>query len=950
MKDILSGSATLSEANIKKYEKYKKDLASLKEYVKKHAPEKYKTIFTSKTTKSNYYAYTKEIRSLEGDRDNFYAFLKSNLQLQKSDNNEGKDIIEVLENPELNYILEEIENQNFLPKQVSKDNGAIPYQIHLKEFISIVDNQSNFYPVLAEVKDKLIKTLTFRVPYYVGPLNPLPEGEKDNHPFAWSVRKEAGEVFPWNYEEKIDLIASAEKFIRRMTNMCSYLLDEPVIAKKSLLYSKYEVLNELNKIRVNGKLLDYQTKTQIINDVFLKYKKVNTNHIRKFFVDAQIFATNADIKIEGTQKEDEFASSLEPWIDFKKIYGEEFKSSFEDIEKIIEWISVYEDKSILIKRLKLDFPKYEVERVKAITAKRYSGWGRLSKKLLSGLKISKDDRFLSIMDILEETDLNFMQIINDKKLGFDKLIANASMSDAGESITYSHVSALQGSPALKKGIWHSIKIIKEIVHIMGCEPENIFIEFARSDDEKKRTVSRVDKLLKTFSDVDKDNPFKRDSYELYDNLKKNKKEIDLSNERLFLYYIQHGKCMYSGRPLDIDKLSQYQVDHIVPQSYVKDDSIENKVLVYSIENQMKGDKLFLNESVISKQYGFWKYLLDKKFITSKKFFNLTRSNSSISEKDEIRFINRQLVETRQITKHVTTLLSDHYKNTQVIAIKAALSHSFRIKNSLYKIREMNDYHHAHDAYFVSIIGLFILKRFPYLKKEFVFTEYKQMNNYRSDMKKSLDSKSNYEFIISSMNNNDIISSTTGELIWEGSKILDHCHKLLTYKDCFVTKKPEEDNGQLFNLTIEKKGFFNNTNFLRGIPVNKNRNDVLKYGGFSGVNKSFCIAVQYQQKDKTLRRLIDVPIYLATCDEHTLENYIKIQTGAHSVLIIKKKILHNQIIENREGVFYLASASEWTRAIQVVYSKESQEFIYKQIINKTNDLNLEKSINFYDEHI
>ena len=36
----------------------------------------------------------------------------------------------------------------------------------------------------------------------------------------------------------------------------------------------------------------------------------------------------------------------------------------------------------------------------------------------------------------------------------------------------------------------------------------------------------------------------------------------LDDERLTLYFMQCGKCMYSGKPLDINKLQMYHVDHI----------------------------------------------------------------------------------------------------------------------------------------------------------------------------------------------------------------------------------------------------------------------------------------------------------------------------------------------------------------------------------------------------
>ena len=74
------------------------------------------------------------------------------------------------------------------------------------------------------------------------------------------VRKEEGKILPWNYKEKIDIEASAECFIRRMTSKCTYLPKEDVIPKNSLLYSKYLVLNDLNNLRINGQKLETEKK------------------------------------------------------------------------------------------------------------------------------------------------------------------------------------------------------------------------------------------------------------------------------------------------------------------------------------------------------------------------------------------------------------------------------------------------------------------------------------------------------------------------------------------------------------------------------------------------------------------------------------------------------------------------------------------------------------------
>ena len=39
--------------------------------------------------------------------------------------------------------------------------------------------------------------------------------------------------------------------------------------------------------------------------------------------------------------------------------------------------------------------------------------------------------------------------------------------------------------------------------------------------------------------------------------------------------------MYTGKPLEINQLSNYDIDHIIPQAFIKDDSLNNRVLTSS---------------------------------------------------------------------------------------------------------------------------------------------------------------------------------------------------------------------------------------------------------------------------------------------------------------------------------------------------------------------------------
>ena len=267
--NILGGEQTISEAKVKIYEKHKKDLQFLKTLVKKNlSSTDYKNIFVVSGTKlNNYSSYIGMTKvggrkvSLEGKRcskEEFYSFLKKEV---------CSKLIDV---EEIEYLKKEIDRGTFLPRQVSKDNGVIPYQLQLAELQEIVKNTGTYLSFIAENAEKIEQIMTFRIPYYIGPLNVTKAGIPS---FAWAQRRNNDKIYPWNFSEVIDEDASAEKFIRRMTNKCTYLLGEDVLPKESLLYSKFMVLNELNNLRINGEKFRFFSNR--------KYMKIYFNDIEK---------------------------------------------------------------------------------------------------------------------------------------------------------------------------------------------------------------------------------------------------------------------------------------------------------------------------------------------------------------------------------------------------------------------------------------------------------------------------------------------------------------------------------------------------------------------------------------------------------------------------------------------------------------------------------------------
>lgn len=887
--------ASISGAMVNIYESHREDLRTLKEVMLKIGKKEYDEMFkpTSKNV-VNYYNYVNPVACSGDKTDGFYKYVKK--AIEKSDDSRKDEI------------LQKIANETYMLKQTSKNNAYIPYQMQKDELIKILDHQEKYYPVLKENRDKIISILEFRIPYYYGPLD-------GNKQFGWLIKKKGKEnerILPWNHQEIVDVQETAAQFIKKLTNYCTYLPIEKVMPQKSLTCSMYEVLSEVNKIRIDGKLLSIDTKNRLIEDLFFKRKTVKEKDLINWLKQNQLTVG----EITGYQKEKAFSSSLAPWIDFKEIFDEINDSNYDLIEKIIEDMTIFNEGSILKERLKKAY-NLNQNKVKKIMKLKYSGWSRLSKKLINGIRA--DNKFgssVSILDVMKESHMALMEIINDQDLGFKQIIEKENFKNETGSFEYEDIENLAGSPALKRGIWQTLQVIEEIKNYMGHEPKNIYIEFAREEQEKVRTTTRVKKLKSIYNDIK--NQLDVHGKEVYSNLNKQDEKSSIE-KRLYLYYTQLGKCMYSGESLDIDKLSDYEIDHIFPRTLTSDDSLDNLVLVKKKENQRKLDDLVLPLEIRNKMEVFWKKLYDNGLITQTKYYRLMRDEFRRDQIDK--FINRQLVETRQIIKHVANIIENHYEDTKVFTVRANLSHEFREKYGIYKNRNVNDFHHAHDAYIACIIGRYIQIRFPGLEAKYVYGQY--MQNVKKT-KNNID-KENHGFIINSMKY-ECIDEDTGEVIWNTERILDYI-KCFNYRDVYITKKLDTNNRELFNVTILP----NDKNSEKGktkatIPVNKLRSNVRKYGGFSGL-QSDIVAIEGKKGKKIDRRLINLPILLRYVSIEDQCKYI-MENNKYSDVKIIKKIKKNQLIEIDGICYYLKSADELDTAYQLILSRDDNEMIYR----------------------
>ena len=428
--------------------------------------------------------------------------------------------------------------------------------------------------------------------------------------------------------------------------------------------------------------------------------------------------------------------------------------------------------------------------------------------------------------------------------------------------------------------------------------------------------TRQKQLIKKYEEIEKQLKELKDyNHNVYLELKKHQNDKTLT-EKMYLYYIQNGKCLYSGKTLNIDELSTYEVDHILPQSYIKDDSIDNKALVLKQENQRKKDNLLLSDDIINSRMEWWKSLLSSGLITQSKYYRLIRRKLFETDSDRDKFVQRQLVETRQITKYVTNLLKNEYINTEIYAIRGELTHNFRNKYKIYKNRNINHYHHAQDAYILSIIGNTLRKKWKGTE-EFKYSEY---------VKKYLkDEKSKYE-------KNGIILGLINKNI-DITKI----KKVMNYKDCYISRMLEEGTGAFYKQTLYSPKD-------KPIISSKNNRKVEKYGGYSGEHKAYCVIFEYTNNDDEKEyQLVGIPIlvsYKIKEGKETIENYIENKFLKNikykNFKAIKNKILINQeyLDENNENM-RICSDSEIRANKELLVNDKVSELVYLMNIEEKN---------------
>ena len=939
LSDIKKEGKTLSESKVELFEKHRDDLLKLKNLVKNDSK-------LSEDKKVELYAWIfKEDKGC--NYEDFKKFLV-------------KELVKLEESSVKTEIIKDLELEQFLPLQRTKDNSVVPYQIHKEELVKILDNAAKYHNFLDEkdesgysIREKVIQLLEFRIPYYVGPLNSSKKAKEGG--FAWSVRNKGYEdtpVTPWNYSKVIDESASAEKFITNLTNKCTYLKGEDVLPKSSLLYSEFALLNELNALKYDGNRISLEARNTIIEKLFKQQgKKVTKTRIKNLlkaegYIDGKGEISGIDITVKN---------DLKSYRDFKKILGNKFNS--EHVENIILWITLYGDSRKLIKA-KIEsvygevYSKDEITKMSRLV---YKDWGRFSRKLLTELVSKKlyneeTGECLNIIGAMRQNNILFMELLADRFDYSQQIVEfNKELQEDVTEITPEILDDLYVSPAVKRSIWQTVRIVEELKKIIGCAPTKIFVETTRSNQEKKKpTDSRKKQLELVYKAVKKDvKELEKEigaiNFDVLNDRLSSVEPSKLKAKKLYLYYTQLGRCMYSEEPINISELfdnNKYDIDHIYPQSKIKDDSFTNTVLVKRESNAAKTDRYPLGSDIQTpSNRRFWKFLKEKGLITDEKYNRLVRTEE-FSDEELSGFIARQLVETSQSVKAVASILGELNPETSICYSKAENVSSFRqnfgkIKDGnsksnnneqLVKVREINDFHHAKDAYLNVVVGNVYDTKFT--RNVFNFIK---------------DKKDGRKYSLNKVFYENVKDSKT--VAWEMDKTIHQVEKVMNNNNILVTRRTSEQKGGLFNATVYKAKVAAKAKEGVYYPLKTSDRfikDVKKYGGYTSIGIAYYSIFEYalvnKKGEEKITRIIPIPIYISQNikeDDALLEfgmSQINVKSGEEikDFKLKYKKLSIGSLIFINNYPYYIGGKSGDTfyydNAVQVVLDSQSEKYL------------------------
>lgn len=494
------------------------------------------------------------------------------------------------------------------------------------------------------------------------------------------------------------LPAITEQQMIKMLGQCTFEPQEYRAPKASYTAERFVWLTRLNNLRLTNfkeeRQLTSDERQQVIDLPFTQAKLTYKQLREKLKLDDQWrFNEQRDKPDTATFHEAKAFHALRRVYE-KSGLKDQWKRDSQDsqrIDRLAYALSIYkeDDKSAQWMREQ----GIEDEVIAAALNQSFTGFIRLSLKALH-----------KILPFMEQ-DKRYDEAV---QLAGYKHHSHLGVSGKGTSIKRFSKDLVKNT-VVTRALNQARKVINAIIREHGM-PSAIHIELARdigrSFQERRDIESEQEKYRK----------YKEQDIKTFEsNFGFTPKGSDLIQWRL--YREQDGKCAYSLKPVDINRLFEdgyTEVDHALPRSRSFDNSMSNRVLVFTAENQNKGNQTpyeYLGGDEDSHRWRSFSAWVgsNPKFRARKKRTLLRKEFGGQASKE---FRDRNLIDTSYIAKLLKQLIEQDLAmpSAGCVTVSGQMTGFLRARWGLIKVREDGDKHHALDAAVVAACSRSLVKR------------------------------------------------------------------------------------------------------------------------------------------------------------------------------------------------------------------------------------------------
>lgn len=515
----------------------------------------------------------------------------------------------------------------------------------------------------------------------------------------WKAQSVYHEELTHELGNKIKKIIFHQRKMKSQSHLigkCELETDKKRIAKAHLLFQEFRVLKNINNLSLydeNGFHIRLtEQDREAFKEIFDKEDKISWSQLKKVLIkNGTIGNKNAIFNLERGGRKNIEGNRTNAALSHKKAFGKEWYELDESFRNHVVDVLIHVGKPEVVMDLALNKWGRTEEQAEYITHKvtLEKGYGNFSEKAIR-------------------------KLIPYLRKGMEE---STAIKEAGYSLFEQNPGKMNLLPMPDSSIknpvvYHALielrKVVNGIIREYGM-PEIIRVELAR---DLKAGYQLRQKMTKKMRELEKKNEEARIA------LQKPPFNIQYPGYNDIIWYNLWEECdkscPYTGKsiPAEAFNSGEFQVEHIIPFSRSLDNSYANKTLCEADFNRKKGNRTpwecveagLLDEDTMLQRIRKLPWNKRNKFIQK--------------DVDEDKFLNRQLSDTRYISREASSYLKNlSCKSVEVVKgqTTSLLRHLWGLNSVLNKeedeMKNREDHrHHAIDAVVVALTDRSTLKR------------------------------------------------------------------------------------------------------------------------------------------------------------------------------------------------------------------------------------------------